>query len=132
MNKTILILLATAMISAGCETVNRPIEGRADPYPAAQVNFASKDLRRDTAVGTPIVQRDEISNQLVVTVPIRSAINKTLYIDYRTTFLDANGVPISQTGWLTKTLEANTPDAITATSYSARAADFQMDLRYAR
>jgi hypothetical protein len=123
------ITIASILITS---CVKKPIEGRADPYPAAQVHFASEDLRKHTAVGTPMPVRDEEGRLLYVTVPIRSASNMILYVDYRVTFFDKEGQPINQTTWFTKTLEANTPDQITVNSMSPRAADFQIDFRYAR
>lgn len=117
---------------AGCnETVKPPIQGRNDPYQLSQVHFASDALRRATAVGQPMVARDDAGN-LFVTIPIRSAIDKTLFVDYRVTFFDQNGQPINSTSWFTKTLEQNTPDRITVNSTSPRAADFQVDFRFAR
>ncbi len=116
----------------GCnETVKPTIQGRNDPYQPQQMHFASEELRRDTAINQPILARDDAGN-LFVTIPIRSAIDKTLYVDYRVTFFDRNNQPINQTSWFTKTLEANTPDRITVNSTTPRAADFQVDFRYAR
>lgn len=125
-----LIVAPLLLLAMGCG-VKPPIEGRADPYAPAQIHFDSDQLRRDTAVGPPVVVRNE-SGLLVVNVPIRSAIDKTLYIDYRVTFFDANGIDIGRFGPFTKTLEPNTPDQIQVTSTSQRAADFQIDFRYAR
>lgn len=115
-----------------CNEVKPPIQGRADPYDAQQVHFATEALRRDTAVGTPMPSRDDTGNILYVTIPIRSAINKTLYVDYRVSFFDKTGQLLNQTGWLSKTLEANTPDRIQVNSLGPRAADFQVDFRYSR
>lgn len=118
-------------ILAGCG-VKPPIEGRQDPYAPAQINFASKSLRNDTAVSAPSVARDEAGGILHVTVPIRAATNQQLYIDYRTTFFDRNNQQISQTGWTRKTLAPNVPDRIVVNSMGPTAADFQIDLRYAK
>src|SRR5690606_13982232 len=106
------LLLAAAMI-AGCNPVNRPIEGRSD-YPGLppQVTFATRDIASRTAVSTPIVERDDAGNLLHVTVPIRNDTSRPLYVDYRVTFLDRNGATLSTSGWMPKHLEANTPDAI--------------------
>lgn len=132
MTDTILrVAIAGLLLLGGCK-VRPPIQGRADPYPAAQIHFSTEQLRVSTAVGAPIVQRDEAGNLVHVTVPIRSAINKTLYVDYRVTFLDASGAPISQLGWFQKTLEANTPDSVSFNSLSPRAADFRVDFRFTR
>ena len=124
------ILLTLALL--GCEYVRPPIQGRQDPYVPAQMHFNSDTLRRNTAIGTPELSRDQ-AGLLYVTVPIRSAINKTLYVDYRVTFFDKTGQPVGEPlGWSTKTLESNTPDQIQVNSTSDRAADFQIDFRYAR
>lgn len=127
-------LLTTMCLTAlaGCSGVRAPIQGRADPFDAQQIHFATDELRRDTAVGTPLPVRDEAGNILEVTVPIRSAINKTIYVDYRVTFFDSTGQLLNQTGWMGKTLEANTPDRIRVNSLGPRAADFQVDFRYSR
>lgn len=132
--KTPLTLLTLIFLSIGCssDSVNKPIEGRADPYLAPQISFADPDLRKMTAVGTPIVQRDSISNHLVVTVPIRSAVNKTIYVDYSATFLDRNGIPVGNYGPMTKTFDPNVPDQIMIQSTTPEAADFQLTLRFAR
>ena len=67
-----------------------------------------------------------------MTIPIRSAIDKTLYVDYHVTFFDRTGTPIERFGPFTKTLDPNTPDRIQVNSTTPRAADFQVDFRYAR
>ena len=125
------LALTCLMFVAGCG-VHPPIQGREDPYAAGQIHFNKDDLRTQTAVGRPVVSRDD-SGILHVMVPIRSAINKRLYVDYRVTFFDKNGQPLNdQMGWMTKTLEMNTPDQITVNSMTPRAADFQVDFRWAR
>lgn len=125
-----LLLVPAILYLVGC-TVNKPIEGRADPYVPSQIHLDSDELRRDTAFGTPVVTRNESGN-LVVTVPVRSAVNQYLHVDYRVTFYDANHTPIESYGPFTKTLDANTPDQITVNSTTPRAADFQISFRYAR
>jgi hypothetical protein len=115
----------------GCTGVNPPKLPRSDPYLPQQIHVDSEQLRRDTAVGTPIVRRDD-AGLLHVTVPLRSAISKTLYVDCYVTFFDRDGQVISKMGPFTKVLQANTPDSIAFNSTDARAAEFQVDLRYAR
>lgn len=127
------VLLIPVMLAfAGCSFVKPPIEGRLDPYVPAQVHLDSDALRRDTTMGAPITTLNE-SGLLTVTLPIRSATNKTLYVDYRVTFLDQAGTPVGPTmGPFTKTLEANTPDRIVVVSPTPNVKAFQIDLRYAR
>jgi hypothetical protein len=120
------------LLATGCsDSVRPPIQGRQDPFVPAQVHFDSSSLRRDTAIGAPILTRDG-SGILHVTLPIRSAIDKTLYVDYRVTFFDRNRQVVSRLGPFTKTLDPNTPDQLELNSTSARAEDFQIDLRWAR
>ncbi len=80
MKLTLTITCIISIFVTGC-TVNPPVQGRADPFDSQQIHFATDELRRDTAVGTPQVARTESGNILVVTIPIRSAINKNLYVD---------------------------------------------------
>ncbi len=129
--KSFLIASLACLMLAGCSDVRPLVEGRQDPYKPAQIHFDTDTIRRDTAVGQPIVTRDE-SGILHVQVPIRSALNKTLYIDYRVTFFDRNGQTLETLGWFNKTFEPNTPDTISVNSTSTRAADFQVDFRYAK
>jgi uncharacterized protein YcfL len=127
-----LILLPMSLALAGGCSVNPPIQPRMDPYTPSQIHMDSDQLRSDTAVGTPNVHRDE-NGILFVTVPIRSAIDKTLYVDYYVTFFDKNGQPIGERlGPRTVTLDPNTPSSITVNSTTPRASDFQIDFRYAR
>jgi hypothetical protein len=127
------LLLGAALFTIGCtNSVKPPIEGRGDPFDRQQIHFASEDLRRATAVAAPTASRDEAGNILYVTVPIRAATNQILYVDYRVSFFDRTGQLLNQTGWFTKTLEPNTPDQIVVNALGPRAADFQVDFRFAR
>src|SRR5229473_8253081 len=120
------LIALLALVATGCaDDVKPPILARADPYIPAQVHIASNDLRRHTAVGQPQVSRDD-AGLLFVTLPIRAATDQKLYVDYRVSFFDRNGAPLSQTEWLHKTLTPNVPDQIIVNSSSSRAADFQM------
>src|SRR5437016_13334821 len=94
--------LALMCILLGCG-VKEPIEGRHDPFVPSQIQFASEDLRTHTAVNAPVLSRDG-AGLLHVTVPIRAATNKQLYIDFRVSFFDRNMQLINQTGWISKTL----------------------------
>lgn len=118
-----------AGVLAGCG-VNSPNYGRQDPYRARQVHFDTQELQNDTAVGDLRVTRDQYGI-MHVTVPIRSTIDKDLYVDYHVTFFDANGQPTGSFDGPTKTLKANTPDYVTFNS-TGPAQDFQVDFRYAR
>lgn len=127
------VVLAGGLVAAGgggC-SVKEPITARADPHVKEQIHFADVSLRNRTAVEPPIMERR--NGLLYVTVPIRSASNYNLHVDYRVTFFDRSGVPIETTPWLGgKTLTANVPDVIQFNSTNANAADFRLDLREAR
>jgi len=130
MNRSILLLLSAIISLTGCG-VRPPIQGRLDPYEPGQINFDSNSLKHETAVGQPSVARDE-NNLVYVTVPIRSETSKRLHVDYRVTFFDDNRQMINQTAWFTKHLDPKVPDQIVVNSMSPRAADFQIDFRWAR
>jgi len=134
LNRFSLALFVPALLAvAGCNNyVRPPIEPRQDVYHAAspgQIFFDSTDLRRDTAADMPSVIRDQ-NGLLHVTVPIRSVINKQLYVEYRVVFFDREGQEIDRSPWQDKTLPANIPESIIIVSTSPKAEAFQMHLRY--
>jgi hypothetical protein len=127
---TLIVAVITFLVSTGCGSkVKPPLTARSDPYRSEQVHYVQGELRGRTAVGDIRVDRNE-AGILLVTVPIRAAVNKTFSVDWKITFFDANGRPLSNTGWAGKTLNANTFEYITANSLTPDAKDFQMDLRY--
>jgi hypothetical protein len=126
---TWMMAITTGLLAIGCE--KPPIAPQAELYPAGQIHMSSDEVRDLTAVGAPRVQRDPVGNLVIVSVPIRAATDKRLYIDYRAHFFDANHNELYQTSWLPKTLEPNTPDQITVNSTTARVTDFQIDFRLA-
>jgi uncharacterized protein YcfL len=126
-------ILATGFVLAGCHNnPTPPIYGHDDPFVARQIHFDSQDLQGDTAVNKPIVSRAPSGN-LIVTVPIRSNIDRDLHVDYRATFFDATGAPIGEpTSWFPVLLSAHTPSSVTVKATSPAAANFQVDFRYAQ
>ena len=132
-NLILLSLTAGPLLAGliGC-SVNPPIQPRMDPYTSSQIHMDSAELRADTAVGAPNPHRDD-SGILYVTVPIRSAIDRTLQVDAYVTWFDKNGQPIGdRMGPKTLVLDPNTPSSVTFNSTTPRAVDFQIDFRYAR
>lgn len=127
--KHVLSLLTLALV-AGCN-VSEPIPGRADPYPPNQINLASRDLREKTAIGP--VRTERVNGLLHVSVPIRSASSHDLHVDRKIKFFNSQGATIYESGWENvPTLIHNVPSEIRFNSPTADAADFQLDLRYAR
>ena len=132
----IFAIIAAALLAAGCRSnnVKGTYAGRNDPYDRTQIAFSGTygpQLERQTAVQQPIATRDS-SNLLRVTVPVRSAVDDTLYVEYQVTFLDSAGQQIQQLAWQPKTLEANVPNEVSFVSASPRAADFRCAFRFAR
>jgi len=129
---TFCLPVAAIGLMGGCNDVRPTYVGRADPYSPRQIQFTSEELQNDTAIsGAPILSRDP-SGYLHVTVPIRSAIDKDLHIDYQTQFFDTQGQQIETTEWHTVVLPANTPQQVSDTCTSPAAANFQMTFRYAK
>jgi len=117
------------VLMAGC--VKAPITGRADPYVPPQVSIADADLANSTAFMPPRTERRD--GILFVAVPIRSASDYDLHIDYRFTFFNETGMPIEESGWLGgTTVTRNSYTNIRFNSASGNAADFQLQLRYAQ
>lgn len=119
---------------AGCNNVRPPVEVREDPYGGNQIQIADERLQRALAFGTPRLSRDDAGNLLYVTVPVRNTTSNAIAVEYRVSFVDANGQPLpgSPTTWFPKQLPANVFEQVTVNSVSPRAADFQVDFRYAR
>src|SRR5205814_4121732 len=127
-----LLCVALPLLLSASACVKAPIEGRAETYSPAQVNFVDQNLRDHTAIGRINFTRDE-SNLLHADVPVRATTDLQLYVDWRVTWLDRNGVPLGPpTGWTAVTLAPNVFQDILTNSPSPRAADMKMDLRYAR
>lgn len=133
LNRNPLVLLIPAAIAiAGCNQVRDPIQPRQDVYRAGspeQIFLDSTDLRNDTAVDTPQVYRDQFG-LLHVTVPIRSVINRQLYVEYRAIFFDSAHQEIDRSPWQDKALPANVPENVTIVSRTPNAASFQVHFRY--
>lgn len=118
------------LLAAGCNNVVRPpIEPHADPFEGRQIHFNSYELQRDVVVGNPTRSRDD-AGLMHITVPVRSVIDRQLYVQYRVFFFDRNHQEVNKIDWTDKTLTANTPDQITANSTSSAAVDFQVDFQY--
>src|SRR5690349_13771541 len=95
------LLLPAALALAGCNQVREPIQPQQDVYRAGspeQVFLDSEDLRSDVAADTPQVFRDQ-AGLLHVTVPIRSIVDRQLYLEYRAIFFDSAHQEIDRSPW---------------------------------
>ena len=136
MKKSLLSVVGLAGLLAGCAQTPPPYrEGRAERYSPPQVQITgikAEDLQFNTLIDRPQTWRDP-SNLLFVTVPVRNTSEKVLHVQYQYNFLDQQGAPLSANiAWNRKTLEPGATERITFNSTSPRAADFQLNLRYAR
>ena len=121
---------------SACSKAPPYTEGRAERFTPPQIMFTGPDgddLRNATLVDQPILARDG-AELLRVTVPVRATANQVLHTQYRVTFYDNTGQPLpgSPTGWFRKDLEPGGRELIVFNSTSPRAADFQMEVRWAR
>ncbi len=101
------------------------------PTPTARSTSPAKTSASTPPSRRPRVIRDE-AGLLHVTLPIRAATDLELYVDYRVTFFDSTGQTVSQFGWQTKVLHPNIFEEINVVSTTPQAADFRIDLRYAK
>ena len=130
------LLCLTAFAAAGCSNNPPPYrEGRAERYSPPQVQITGIDagnLQDSIVIDRPQTYRDP-ANLLYVTVPLRNTTSQVLHIQYRYNFVDEAGRPLpANIAWNRKALEPGSTERITFNSTSNKAADFQLDLSYAR
>ena len=136
MKRSLLITFIALTFAVGCQQgVNPPHYTRADSFDAGHITLSGQkgdDLRRQTAFQQERIDRDQFG-LLVVNIPLRSAVDHTLYLEYQYTFYDANGgVVEGPMGWTPVTLEAASPGTIQFHSTQPNAADFHVNIRYQR
>lgn len=136
MIKALLATVGCLAFLAGCTSEPPPYrEGRAEAYGPPQVQITGLDaesLRLSTVIDRPITHRDQ-ADLLFITVPVRNTSDRVLHVQYRYNFVDDQGRPLAENiAWNRKTLEPGATERISFNSTTSRAADFQMDLRYAR
>ena len=69
----------------------------------------------------------------LIALPIRSASNYDLRLDYRVTFFNTNGSILYQGSWEAMPLLVhNVPSELRFNSTTGEAADWRLDLRYSR
>ncbi|MGN6505060.1 MAG: DUF1425 domain-containing protein [Tepidisphaeraceae bacterium] len=131
------LTLVVSLAIAGCQSagVDAPLRGRADVADGYGIFLSQTydtQLRRNTAFGEEHVARDQYG-LLSVSIPIRSAIDRTLYLEYQYSFFDEAGTQIEgPMGWLPVTLEAGSPGVIQFTSTSPKAAHYRVTVRFQR
>lgn len=121
---------------AGCQKgVEPPARGRADITDHRRIFFSKtyeNQLRESTAILEEHIGRDQYGH-LTVTVPIRSAVSRTLYLEYMYEFYDGSGRRIEgPMGPIPITLEAGSPGTIQFTSVTQNADDYRVTIRFQR
>ncbi len=102
------------------------------PTLPTQIHFVDADLSEDLAFGHVTSELDQ-SHLLQVDVPVRPVRDQQVFVDYRVTFLDQNGIELgAPDAWKTRKLNPGDFEHIQFNSDSTRAADFRLDLRYVR
>ena len=128
--------LSVLLMAAGCvEKQVGVARGRGESNTEFGVILSQEGgdhLRHDTAVGQERVSRDP-AGILHVSVPMRSAVEHTQYLEYQYSFFDGSGRKSEgPMGWTPITLEAGSPGTIQFASSSQTATEFQLIIRYQR
>ena len=138
MNRTAVYSLFIGLIAvAGCKSqgVDAPLRGRADVTDGYGIFLSQQydtQLRDDTAFGEEHVARDQFG-LLSVSIPIRSTIDRSLYLEYQYSFFDGSGTQIEgPMGWMPVTLEAGSPGVVQFTSTSPKAEHYRVTIRFQR
>lgn len=127
------VLGLCALLVAGCATNPRPEH---DP----RVRLLDPRVQRELAVhpATEQFTRDHTETQeaapLKVTVPVENTSNRRmLRLQYRFTFLDANGIPMDpQMGWQRLDISAGDRRHIQGAAVSSGADDWELSIRLTR
>jgi hypothetical protein len=126
-----LLLIATA----GCASPPKPDAGGAPNTSAdiaRRVQFTDADIRDQVAIG-PITLTRQASGLLRLEMPIRSTTNLALDVEWRVSWRDVNGVRLgAASAWATMAVSPDTSRSITTDSWSVRAADATVELRWAK
>ncbi|MBC7785679.1 MAG: DUF1425 domain-containing protein [Burkholderiales bacterium] len=137
MKKLLTMLSILGLVAlAGCKRgVEPPARGRQDITDHRRIFFSKtyeQQLRESTAILEEKITSSP-SGQLTVIIPIRSAVSRTLYLEYQYEFYDAHDKRVEgPMGWTPITLEAGSPGTIQFTSMSQEARDYRLTLRFAR
>ena len=99
---------------------------------ARRVQFTDADIRDQVAIG-PITLTRQASGLLHLEMPIRSTTSLPLDVEWRVTWRDVNGVRLgAASAWTTMAVSPDTSRTITTDSWSVRAADATVELRWAK
>ena len=117
---------------AGCQKpYTGPYEAQYDEYqPYPTVTLSQASLREAIRITEPRVERLS-DGLLLVTLPLRSASDEPIHVEWRIEFLDKRGVPIEpRMNWRPLRLEPRQPESISAGSTSGDAENYNVQLRW--
>ncbi|HSV13027.1 MAG TPA: DUF1425 domain-containing protein [Tepidisphaeraceae bacterium] len=127
------IVASIAIVALSC-TRSPPANERLQhsASPDGRIAFADAGLRDQLGLGPLALARDD-AQLLHVTLPVRSTTGLAQDINWRITWLDANGIPLGPpTPWSTAAVTTDDFRQILATSWTPRATDARLELRYAK
>ena len=131
--KVLLVALGLLVMGvAGCESAyTGPLTVPHDEYqPYPNVTVSQGTLAAAIRMREPVVERLP-SGLLAVTLPLRSASDETLHVEWRVDFLTERGVPIEpRMQWRPLRMDPRQPASISANSTSPTAEDYNIQLRW--
>lgn len=130
MNRVVLSLCcAVLFLLAGCKTEPAELKPEDNPYLSqSRVQFESH--LTDTIVHVVRTDSERVGKGLLkVTLTLRNRTKSNLWVDIRTTFLDAKNHVLEQTNWEPILLDRRTVSEYTCTSLSNQATDYQIIIR---
>ncbi|HEY0008460.1 MAG TPA: DUF1425 domain-containing protein, partial [Tepidisphaeraceae bacterium] len=132
MTKTLILSLLTFACLVGCKSITPASRGREDITDHRGVFFDRthrEQLRSSTAVLQDRVTRDQFG-LLSVTIPIRSTVDRSLYLEYSYEFFDSTGKSVEgPLGPRRFTLDPGSPGTIQFSSTSNAASDYRVTVR---
>ncbi|MCX5669715.1 MAG: DUF1425 domain-containing protein [Planctomycetota bacterium] len=118
-----------ASVLFGCTTEPAHVVQEDSPYLSqGRLQFEDSKVKYVLQVARIDTQRVG-SGLLKVIATFRNTTKENVWIDARTTFLDAQGHMLEQTNWEPIMLDARTVTEYTCTSMSTKAADYQVIVR---
>jgi len=120
---------ALAVSVLGCTTEEAKLHTEDNPYlEQGRVQFESSTTK--SIVHVVRVDGERVAGGLLkVTVTLRNRTKENLWIDVRTTFLDAKQHKLEETNWEPILLDSRTVSEYTCTSLGSQAADYQIIMR---
>ena len=128
--KRLLCIACVAAGRIGCAE-NKPAQLRPESAPyitQGRVQFESSTTKHIVHVVKVDTERTG-SGLLKVILTMRNRTKKNLWVDVRTTFLDADGHVLDQSNWEPIMLDARTVSEYTCTSLNSQPADYQVIIR---